>query len=123
MILKHVLLCYPSHFRVDYVINPWMKIGSVNLALAELQWQQLVEAYKLAKIEVSLIKQHRSCPDMVFAADEGLAIFKNTLLLSKFRYPERQPETKFYDDWLTQHNFQLLKIPYTKFFFKGSGDC
>lgn len=38
-----ILMCPPDHFRVDYVINPWMAghEGGLDPALARAQWQAL----------------------------------------------------------------------------------
>ena len=58
-------MCRPCYFRVDYSINPWMQIGSVNQAKAAIQWNNLVEQYKRLGIDVSIIEQDQKFPDMV----------------------------------------------------------
>lgn len=123
MEIHHVLLCHPKHFRVDYSINPWMKVGSVNHKKAVQQWEKLLQAYKKIEIKISLIEQTEESPDMVFATDQALFIKKNTFLLANFRYAERQKETPHYKEWLLQKKYKIKEIEKKDIFFEGSGDC
>ncbi|MGH3730944.1 MAG: amidinotransferase, partial [Micromonosporaceae bacterium] len=44
---RHYLMCRPSHFAVEYAINPWMDPAvPVDTALAVRQWSALAEAYQ-----------------------------------------------------------------------------
>jgi len=56
---------------------------------------------------------------MVFATDCCLMI-KGQALLSSFRYPERQPETGWFEKWFHAHGYTELKQ--AKNFFEGGGD-
>ena len=40
-----ILVCPPTFFGVDYVINPWMEgqLGRVDRTRAQAQWNELVE--------------------------------------------------------------------------------
>jgi len=38
-------------------------------------------------------------PDLVFTANAAL-VYNQTAVLSSFRCPERQPEARYYADWL-----------------------
>ena len=123
--LKKVLMCEPKFFRVDYQINPWMKLGSVDQKNALKQWQNLVEIYQKNEIEVTILNQQENLPDMVFVADQGLIINnsnkKKTLLLSNFRYSQRQGESKIYADWFEKNNFEIKTLP-KEIFFEGGGE-
>lgn len=126
IMLKKVLMCKPSFFRVDYQINPWMKPGSVNQVKALEQWQNLVDVYQKHGIDVTILDQKESFPDMVFAADQGLIIEnlnkdKRSLILSNFRYPQRQGESQVYANWFKENNLQIKNLP-EELFFEGGGE-
>jgi N-dimethylarginine dimethylaminohydrolase len=126
--LKKVLMCKPNFFRVDYQINPWMKIGSVDSKKALKQWENLVKVYQKNDIKVEVIEQNEDFPDMVFSADQGLVLAnqnnknsKKTILLSNFRYIQRQGETIFYKNWFEKNNFEI-EVLADNFFFEGGGE-
>lgn len=104
--LSQVLLCQPDYFEVSYSINPWMKPGPINLLKARQQWQNLQQTLKYLQIKVEVISQQPNVPDMVFAVDQGL-VKDNQVLLASFHYSERQPETKFYQQWFTEQGYQV----------------
>ena len=56
---------------------------------------------------------------MVFATDCCVMI-DGKALLSSFRYPERQPETKYFEQWFRAHGFNNFRQ--AKNFFEGGGD-
>lgn len=114
-------MCRPSYFRVDYVINPWMKIGSVNQGKSLQQWNLLVQEYKKLGIEVSLIEQDERYPDMVFAADQGVLTDNGSILLSNFRCKERQGESKCYAKWYRENGYVIKKLP-KNVYFEGNGE-
>src|ERR1700692_3698930 len=67
------LMCPPTLYDVDYVINPWMagNVHASSPARAARQWQSLYEAVsKIANVEV--IQPEPGSPDMVFTANAGL---------------------------------------------------
>ena len=87
--MKRFLMCPPTHFAVDYDINPWMteQIGQVDHHRAQVQWQALFNAIKQVA-QVILIPAEIHMPDMVFTANAG-TIVGNSAILSKFAHPER----------------------------------
>jgi len=119
--IKKVLLCEPSQFSVDYVINPWMRVGSVNKSVAAAQWNNLANTLTKLGIKKEIIKPVKGLPDMVFAADQAV-IKNNNLVLSNFHYPQRRSEVKKYLPWFEKQKFKIHKLP-KKHFFEGSGDC
>lgn len=95
--------------------------NQVNPGLAKLQWNKLKETYDLLGIEVKLLKPHPHVPDLVFTANAGLVKGKKAVL-SNFRYPERQPEEKYNEEWFKENDFEVLKLdPSIK--FEGEGDA
>ncbi|MBI2103411.1 hypothetical protein HYT59_00235 [Candidatus Woesebacteria bacterium] len=98
-----------------------MKVGSVDRSKAQKQWRSLVKALRSAGIKVNAIKQKKGLPDMVFAADQGF-VNKKDVVLSNFRYRQRQGETKYYQDWFEAKGFTIKTLP-KNYFFEGSGEC
>lgn len=119
-VIKEVLMCRPLHFTVNYIINPWMKPGSVDTPLAMQQWQTLVETYESLGISVHIIDQVKECPDMVFSTDEGIVSGKN-VLLSNFRHKERQSESAYYREWFEWNNFVIDELP-SHHYLEGNGE-
>ena len=127
-VLKKVLMCKPNHFRVDYQINPWMKPGTADSQVALQQWQNLVQKYEENGILVEIIEQDENQPDMVFAADQGLIIpakytqnKHSKILLSNFKYPQRQGETKFFLKWFVLKGYEMEFVP-GNISFEGGGE-
>ncbi len=60
-------------------------------------------------------------PDIVFTANAGL-IYKDTAVISRFRPIERQPEEKFYSEWLQKQGFNVEYLP-EEMHFEGAGDA
>ncbi len=84
------------------------------------QWQRLRDIYTdQLGWKVELATPIKGLPDMVFATD-CCTIIGDKIMLSNFRYPERQPETKEYEKWLREHDYINLKQAKHK--FEGGGD-
>jgi N-dimethylarginine dimethylaminohydrolase len=114
-----VLMCRPVFFNVNYTINPWMQgqLGKVNQLLALEQWEKLFDSISRVTA-VYLIPAAAEVPDLVFTANAG-AIFKHTAILSRFRFPQRQPEESFFKIWFESKGFTVCQ-PTNK--FEGEGD-
>src|SRR5579875_1624911 len=94
-----LLMCAPSLYAVDYVINPWMdgNVGACSQARAMVQWHRLYNL--LAQFaQVHLIEPAPGSPDMVFTANAGL-IRDDQAVLSSFLHPERQGEEPHFRRW------------------------
>lgn len=118
---KNILMCAPDFFDIEYEINVWMhQENQVAEETAEDQWRKLYKIYseKLGW-NVKLIDPVKGLPDMVFATDCCLMI-DDKILLSSFRYPERQPETEHFEKWFRAKGY--TKIKKAKNFFEGGGD-
>jgi N-dimethylarginine dimethylaminohydrolase len=114
-------MCPPDYFDIEYEINPWMhEDNQPSDETAHQQWQKIYDIYtNQLGWEVKLIDPVKHLPDMVFATDCCLMI-DDKILLSSFRYPERQPETGHYEKWLRDNGYTNLK--HAKNFFEGGGD-
>lgn len=118
--VRRVLMCPPTHFKFNYIINPHMRPGSVDATLAMIQWEKLVKTVESLDIQVEIIEPERDSPDMVFATDQGI-VKNGELLLSSFKYPERQKESQHYHKWFEAHNFKVKTLPKTVS-FEGWGN-
>src|SRR5687767_297176 len=107
--VKRVLLCKPTHFTVDYVINPHMQPYSVDSPKALKQWEKLVTILESLNIKVEVIEQEPDVPDMVFATDQGI-VKDGAILLANFRYRQRQKERVYYREWFREHGFRLRAL-------------
>lgn len=114
-------MCKPDFFRVDYAINPWMKIGEVDLSLAREQWEKLVNTYRSLGVEVTIIDQDKLYPDMVFVADQGILAPDNKFLVSNFKYKERRGESEKYAKWYSEHGYDVVRLPFENK-FEGYGE-
>jgi len=117
-----ILMCPPTHFRVDYVINPWMagQKGSLNESRAQKQWETLRDA--IAEMaEVVLIEPQPDLPDMVFTANAGV-VYGDRAIASHFMPHERRPEEPHFKKWFRENGFKLLNLD-EKIGFEGAGDC
>ncbi len=120
-LIKRVLMCKPLYFeKLDYVINPWMKPGTIDKAKAMDEWTQLVDAYKSLGITVETINQKKGSPDMVFATDQGIVQGKK-VLLSRFWCDERKDESTYYQSWFEENGYKINYLP-TDIYFEGNGD-
>jgi N-dimethylarginine dimethylaminohydrolase len=107
---KNLLMCAPDYFDIEYEINVWMSHkNQVAEETAEDQWHKLYKIYtEQLGWNVKLIEPVRGLPDMVFATDCCLMI-DDKVLLSSFRYPERQPETEHFKKWFRANGYRQLK--------------
>ncbi|HET6939378.1 MAG TPA: amidinotransferase, partial [Nocardioides sp.] len=72
---RHYVMVEPTHFRIDYVINPFMDPDEQpDRELALAQWRTLVETIERLGGTVDVIPQRPDAPDMVFAMNLGLAV-------------------------------------------------
>ncbi len=104
-------MCPPTHFGVEYVINPWMDPDTpVDAELAQAQWEELKGTYERLGHTVEVIPPQPGLPDMVFAANSGTVI-DGRVLGARFRAPEREPEAEHFRRWFTTRGYRELVMP------------
>ena len=118
--VKKILLCRPDFFDVTYAINPWMKVGSVNKALALKQWSLMEESIRSWGVDINLIDQYRNLPDMVFTANAG-AVYGDKVVLSNFKHNERKDETYIFKSFFDYELYDTYLLP-DNLSFEGCGD-
>jgi N-dimethylarginine dimethylaminohydrolase len=117
-----ILMCPPTYFTVDYVINPWMAghEDTMSLELAQTQWQRLHDAISEVANVVTMDPQP-DLPDMVFTANAGV-VYGRKAIASHFMPHERRPEESHFKKWFRDNGFDLLDLD-EKIGFEGAGDC
>ena len=114
-------MCEPTHFRIAYEINPWMRtLNAVDGARALQQWRALHRAFGELGIDVELIAQHAEVPDMTFTANAGVVIGRR-FLPSNFRYPERQAEEPYFTAWFRERGY-AIELVHRPHYWEGEGD-
>jgi len=100
----------PTHFRVDYRINPFMDPAvQPDPDLAFAQWRAMVAAIETAGGTVEVLDQRADAPDMVYAMNLGLAVELPDagphMVMSHMRYEQRRMETGSAQHWFAGHGF------------------
>jgi N-dimethylarginine dimethylaminohydrolase len=117
---RHYLMCRPTHFAVEYAINPWMDPGlPVDRVRAVSQWETLRRTYTDLGHRVDTIEPLADLPDMVFAANGGLVI-DGAAYTAQFHEPERAAEGPAYCAWFEQAGLGPVHV--AKEINEGEGD-
>jgi N-dimethylarginine dimethylaminohydrolase len=103
---RRYLMVRPDHFRIDYVINPYMSTQhQPDPALALAQWEALRRAIVDAGGEVEVLEQRADSPDMVYAMNLGLATADGRAMVSHMRFEPRRKESESAAAWFAGHGF------------------
>jgi N-dimethylarginine dimethylaminohydrolase len=117
-----ILMCPPDFYGIEYEINPWMNRGrQSDPAASQSQWRDLYELLRSAGAEIRLMTPVEGLPDLVFTANAGL-IWRDKVLLSRFRHQARQSETPVDDAWFQANGFEPISLP-EYWSFEGAGDA
>ncbi|MER6049482.1 MULTISPECIES: dimethylargininase [unclassified Streptomyces] len=129
---RRYLACRPTHFAVEYAINPWMREDAeVDTALALTQWEDLVRAYRDHGHTVETIQPVPGLPDMVFAANSAVVV-GGRAFGSLFHAPQRRPESREYEIWFKAAGYDLYRpespcegegdlVPVGRYLLAGTG--
>ncbi len=117
-----ILMCAPTHFDVEYEINPWM-VGNthkVSRDRAQEQWTQLYNT--IAQLaDVRLLESVKGQPDLVFTANAGI-VYDDIAIPARFRPAERQGEEPLVRRWFGDNGFKILEVPKGEH-LEGAGDA
>ncbi len=109
----------PTHFAVEYAINPWMDTSTpVDTDLALAQWNSLRQIYLDLGHSVELVDPVPGLPDMVYAANGGL-IVNDRAVVARFKFHQRADEARAYADWMTARGYPPVTTQHTN---EGQGD-
>jgi N-dimethylarginine dimethylaminohydrolase len=118
---RHVLLCEPSHFRIDYEINPWMRReNAVDWPRALDQWRALHRVLLDLGVRVELVEQQPDVPDMTFTANAGVVVGRR-FIPANFRFRERQAEQPYFIEWFRDRGYAIDPI-HEPHYWEGEGD-
>jgi N-dimethylarginine dimethylaminohydrolase len=128
---SQVVLTTPTHFDVQYVINPHMAghVGSVNHPVAVQQWKALRAAYTALDVPVHVVDGQPGLPDMVFCANQTLPFYAPTtdtrgIIPSRMHAEERQQEVSHYADFFADNGYAIRPLPDDlDTDFEGMGDA
>ncbi|MFT3762744.1 MAG: arginine deiminase-related protein [Pseudoxanthomonas sp.] len=121
-VAHRLLMCPPTHFAVDYEINPWMRgqLHQADRGRAQAQWDALAAIVgRLAAVET--VAPATGLPDMPFAANAGL-VLEDAFVPSRFRHAERQGEEALFTAWFTERGYRIVPLP-AGIDFEGAGDA
>ena len=127
-----VLLTEPTHFQIEYVINPHMEgnIGSADKAVAARQWEALRKTYAGLGIETHILPGRASLPDMVFCANQTLPVPARSVegdgpevILSRMASAHRKPEVEHYKTFFEEQGYTARNLKQGQGSFEGMGDA
>ncbi|QMU73811.1 amidinotransferase [Streptacidiphilus sp. P02-A3a] len=113
-------MCRPTHFAVEYAINPWMDPRlPTDSRLAARQWERLCGLLTGLGHRVDRVEAVPGLPDMVFAANAATVI-DGRVLVAAFRHPERAPEAAAFGAWFRAHGYR--EVSTARAVNEGEGD-
>ena len=120
--MTRLLVCPPTYFGVEYVINPWMagNVGEASQPNAMRQWDALVSILE-DHAEVYGAEPQAGLPDMCFAANGGL-VLDQTFVPATFSVAQREPESALYRAWAESAGFDAADAD-DALAFEGEGDA
>jgi N-dimethylarginine dimethylaminohydrolase len=108
---RRYLMVRPDHFRIDYVINPYMSTqDQPDPELTLRQWESLRQAIVGAGGEVEVLAQRPDSPDMVYAMNLGLAAQPHRVALSHMRFEPRRKESVTAAEWFAGQGFDVSRV-------------
>ena len=111
---RHYVMVRPTHFRVDYTINPYMDLADQpDPALAMHEWRTLVSTIEGAGARVDVIEQREDSPDMVYAMNLGLGVVRDTgpsVVMSHMRFAERRQEGASAQPWFAERGYRTSSV-------------
>lgn len=121
--MEKILMCKPDFYDIKYEINPWMKIEiQSDNEKAKQQWNALYKILKDdLKADVILVEPREEVPDMVFTANAAV-MCGNKAVISRFKFPQRQPEEKYFAQWFGENGYEVITLP-DNMAFEGAGDA
>lgn len=120
--MTRLLVCPPKYYRIAYEINSWMHLEvAADPLVAGVQWANLMAV--LTKECAAVLEQldpAPDVPDLVFTANAA-AVAGRTVVLSRFRHPERRLEEAYYERWFLAQGYIVQQLP-EGLHFEGAGD-
>ncbi|WP_316932094.1 dimethylarginine dimethylaminohydrolase family protein [Nocardioides marmotae] len=101
---RHYVAVEPTHFRVDYAINPFMDPAvQPDPERSAAQWAGMVGTLERLGARVDVLAQRPDAPDMVYAMNLGLGLVRpdgsRHVVMSHMRHAERRMEGLSAQPW------------------------
>ena len=128
---NRVVLTTPTHFDVEYVINPHMSenVGAVNKEVAWQQWKAVRATYTALDKNPIVVNGQSGLPDMVFSANQTLPFYNpdtgtKGVVLSRMHSEHREAEVPYYDRFFEDRGYEVESLPENLTAdFEGMGDA
>jgi N-dimethylarginine dimethylaminohydrolase len=116
------LMCEPTHYAIEYEINPWMSLRRrADGPRALAQWRQLVAVLRdEVGADVRFVEPGPHLPDMCFTANAGY-VCGGLAVPSSFRPTQRRGEQPLFERWFRENGFEVRPLP-ADYYFEGAGD-
>ncbi len=119
---RHILMCPPDYYGIEYEINPWMdRRRPADHQMAVSQWNTLRATLEEVGAIIHMLAPVQGLPDLVFTANAAL-IHHKTAYISRFKHEVRQREVPYDHQWFLRHGFAVADLP-EGIFFEGAGDA
>ncbi len=116
-----ILTCASDYFRIEYEINPWMKISdNANRSEVLIQYRKLLDAFSRAGVKYHGIEPSSKFPDMVYTANFGFINGKK-FIKANFKYEQRRGESALAEKYFKHLGYKIYSLP-DKIYFEGEGD-
>ena len=101
-------MCPPTHFAVEYAINPWMLPGTAVDRNRPSRSGTCCAAPTSTWATASTCWPGAGLPDMVFAAN-GATVVDGTVLAARFRHPQRAAEAVAHATWFRRAGARVVE--------------
>lgn len=125
-----VLMVKPTHYDVEYVINPYMtdQIGAVDKMQAENEWEYLHDGYEELGHTIHVLDGVKGYPDMVFCANQSLPFMDEDgtkkVLMSIMHAEQRKGEVPYIENFYLKQGYEIFHPDPDKVeSFEGMGDA
>lgn len=126
-----VLLTSPTHFDVEYVINPHMAdhVGAVDGQQAGREWRLLHDAYESLGLTVNVVEGVEGLADMVFCANQTLPYYRPSdgergVVVSRMHAPQRRGEVEHFERFFRNIGYEIVHLDeHLVPDFEGMGDA
>lgn len=130
MPLPHrVLMVKPTHFDVEYIINPHMEgqIGKVDKMRARSEWNFLLNGFQELGYDAHVLEGGENLPDMVFCANQSLPYSdgkEQKVIMSRMFAEQRKGEVQLIEKFFESRDYEILHLDPEKVqTFEGMGDA
>ncbi|NWJ72084.1 amidinotransferase [Pseudonocardia sp. ICBG1122] len=114
-----LLISDTRHFRIDYVINPYMDVSvQPDVERSRIEHERIVRAHRAAGRTVRWMVSVPECPDMVYTAN-GAFVADGRAVLG-VPPAARAAEIPYFASQLKADGYEIVESPYD---FSGQGDA